>query len=359
MAHYLIDISAHGFGHLAISAPVLNRMAQRAPQLRLTLRSALAPQILRRRISAPFEHINAAADVGFIMRDALAIDHEASFNAWRRRHAGRRQRLAADIELLRRLKIDAVCSNIACLPLAAASAASIPAAALCSLNWADLFEHFYAGRDGAAAIHADLAAAYRDTPFLRPTPAMAMTAPQQQIDIGVIAARGRQRRDELRRRLGLAASARIIIVSLGGIPGQLSLAHWPQLAATHWLAPRAWIGQRSDQHALEDLDWPFIDLLGSADALIGKPGYGSFCEAACNGLAVIYQRRDDWPEQDYLIAWLQKNARCAEISAADLAAGRCGELLQHCLAAKPPPTPAADGVEQAAQYLLQLTGQGE
>jgi len=39
--HLFVDISSHGFGHLAITAPVLNAVAEIAPDLRLTVRSDL------------------------------------------------------------------------------------------------------------------------------------------------------------------------------------------------------------------------------------------------------------------------------------------------------------------------------
>ena len=36
MKHLLVDISAHGYGHIAQTAPVLNLLAQRRPSLRIT-----------------------------------------------------------------------------------------------------------------------------------------------------------------------------------------------------------------------------------------------------------------------------------------------------------------------------------
>jgi len=51
--HLLVDISAHGLGHLAQTAPVLDALASRLPTMRLTVRSALTRQQLARRIGAP------------------------------------------------------------------------------------------------------------------------------------------------------------------------------------------------------------------------------------------------------------------------------------------------------------------
>lgn len=62
MPHLFPDISAHGYGHLAQAAPVLNRLADLIPDLRLTLRCGLPESKLRQRIRAPFRHLSAASD---------------------------------------------------------------------------------------------------------------------------------------------------------------------------------------------------------------------------------------------------------------------------------------------------------
>jgi UDP-N-acetylglucosamine:LPS N-acetylglucosamine transferase len=105
------------------------------------------------------------------------------------------------------------------------------------------------------------------------------------------------------------------------------------------------------------MDWesfglPFNDLLCSADAVITKPGYGTFTEAACNGIPVLYQRRGDWPEQEPLIAWLQEKARCAEVSARQLTAGEIGNALRELWARPAPIPPEPTGAAEAAAMLL-------
>lgn len=366
MARLFADISAHGLGHLAQAAPVLNRLAELLPGLRLTLRSGLPGEKLRQRIRAPFEHIAAASDLGYLMIDALRIDLAASAAAYRIAHADFAARVATEAALLRELRADAVFSDVSYLPLAGAALAGIPAVALCSLNWADMFAHYFGDEAWAAPIHAEMLAAYRDATFLRTTPGMPMPSLERQIVIGPIATRGRERRAELRAKLGAGEAApdgRIVLVALGGIPTRLPVEGWPVLPDTRWLVPAAWNIQRDDMHAFEPLDWEFVDLLRSVDAVVTKPGYGTFAEAVCNGAAVIYQRRDDWPEQQYLIDWLQAHGRSAAITAADLAAGNLAAALEACLPAVPgcaadaaaaPPAPSFDGAETAARYLATL-----
>jgi hypothetical protein len=357
--HLFVDISSHGFGHLAQTAPVLNRLGNLLPGLKMTLRSGLPAERLQQRIHVPFEHLHGTSDFGYVMVDALTIDHAATATRYREAHGDFPARVAADAALLRDLKVDGVFANVSYFPLAAAARTGIPAMAMCSLNWADLYAHYY----GADAIHAEMLAAYRSATFLRTTPGMPMPGLDDIEVIGPIAARGNAYRSELREKIGVTAgnplsgtgrTARIGLIALGGIPKRLPVEGWPMLPNTHWLVPQSWNVQRDDMHAFEPLGYPFADLLRSVDAVVTKPGYGTFAEAACNGTAVLYQRRTDgWPEQDCLIDWLHKHARCAEVSAADLIAGNLGQALESCLQ-RAVPAPAFSGADEAARHLAGL-----
>ncbi len=173
--HLFVDISSHGFGHFAITAPVLNALADFVPNLRLTVRSGLPAAKLAQRIRPPFAHLQAASDFGYVMHNALSIDMDATARAYRIAHADWPGRVRQEADFLAALKPDAVLANVSCLPIAGAAACGIPALAICSLNWADLFAHFFGGQPWALPIHAEMLAAYRSARhFIRITPAMPM-----------------------------------------------------------------------------------------------------------------------------------------------------------------------------------------
>ena len=227
--HLFVDISSHGFGHLAITGPVLNAVAEICPNLRLTVRSGLPPDKLRQRIVPPFAHIAATSDFGYVMHDALHIDLPATAAAYRGAHAEWPARIAAEAAFLADLQPDAVLSNVSYLPLAGAARAGIPALAICSLNWAELFAHFFGHEDWAPPIHAQMLAAYRAAQqFIRITPAMAMADLANTTRVGPVASLGR------RHDLGLNGD-KAVLIALGGIAHRLPVDHWPRLPGVRWL----------------------------------------------------------------------------------------------------------------------------
>ncbi|MBS1228514.1 MAG: hypothetical protein H6R17_1791 [Proteobacteria bacterium] len=349
--HLFVDISSHGLGHLAQTAPILNELFSRLPELRLTVRSGLPQAKLRERISGELTHLEGRSDFGYVMHDAIRIDHAATALAYRAQHADWAHAVAAEAALLATLAPDLVLSDVAYLPLAGAAQAGIPALSMCSLNWADLFAHFFGNEAWAAPIHRQMLAAYRSAEcFLRLTPAMAMEALPRRRAIAPVAALGR--RIALRERLGYAADDKIVLVAFGGFDTDLAAEHWPRSAGLRWLIPQSWPLARDDMSAFEALDLPFTDLLHSVDAVLTKPGYGTFTEAACNGTPVLYLRRDDWPEQDCLIDWLKLNARCVEIGKDELTSGQLQSALAALWQQSSPPAPLADGAAEAAALLV-------
>jgi hypothetical protein len=344
--HLFVDISSHGFGHLAITAPVLNALVKLAPDTRLTIRTQLPRRKLLQRIDGPFELIEASTDFGYVMIDATRVDLPASAAAYRQAHADWPARVAAEAAFLAGLAPDLVLTNVSYLPLAGAARAGIPSLSLCSLNWADLFAHFFGDETWAAPIHAEMLAAYRSArTFLRVTPGMTMSSLGNVQEIGPIAAIG-QARD-----LGLGGD-KAVLVAMGGIAHRLPVDNWPRLPGIRWLVAADWQCRHPDALAFEDFGLSFTDLLCSVDAIVTKPGYGTFTEAAANGTPVLFQRREDWPEQDCLIDWLAGNVASREIAAELLQTGQLTEALSEVWRAPrlTPPLPA--GAEQAAGMIL-------
>jgi hypothetical protein len=350
MPHLVVSISGHGFGHVAQTAPVLNILHGRIPELGITVRSAVPLSHLRSRIHAPFTHLPSEGDIGMVMSSALDVRIGESGASYRAFHADWDKRVADEARLLRELNADLVFSNVGYLPLAGAQRAGIPNAALCSLNWADIYRHYF----GDDAIAAQIYGCYANADaFLRATPGMAMSDLANLVPVAPIAAIGTNRRAELNRRLGLSADEKLVLVSLGGIASRLPIERWPRIEGVRWLVQDSWQVEHPDAIILETLQMSFGDLLASSDALICKPGYGSFVEAAGCGVPVLYVNRADWPEAPTLIAWMQQHALCREVSRQALEQGRIAEVLEEIWKAPRPEPVIPEGGEQVTNWLAE------
>ncbi|TXF12841.1 hypothetical protein [Pelomicrobium methylotrophicum] len=352
--HLLVDISPHGYGHIAQTAPVVNALRERLPRLRVTVCSAAPRAVLASHFRGRFEMAEKPQEPGLLMEDAMTVLPRPSFDAYAALHAHWDEQVERQARKLAALRPDLVLSGAGYLALAAARRAGLRAVGIGSFHWAAMFQHYCGAFEGAGEIVAQMLAAYRGaTRFIALTPGMPMPEIEC-IRVGPVARLGRNRALELRARLGLEDQTRLALVALGGIPMRLSSERWPRLAHLHWLVPRDWTtGGREDMAAFDALGMPFDDLLASVDVVLTKPGYGTFVEAACSGAAVVTLARPDWPESPYLLEWLQSSTRCAIIARERLDA-EIGPAVEQLLAQPRPQAPDPTGAREAAKVLEAL-----
>ena len=349
MKHLLVDITAHGYGHIAQTAPVVDALARRVAGLRITVRSPAGTAYLRQRFSCDFHHEQVALDFGMHMRDAVRVDVPRSLAAYRDWHADWPDKVAAAAETMRALRPDLLLANVPYLSLAAAHAAGIPAVAMCCLNWADIYRHYAPDDADSRAIHAQMLAAYNNAQtFLRVMPAMPMPDLRNTREIACIAQPATADRARLRAVCGAAEGERLVLVAMGGFDYRPE-AEWPCIPGVRWVLPQAWGVRREDVLALEATGMLFRDVLASCDAVLTKPGYGTFAEAVCHGVPVLYVPRGDWPEVPFLTDWLCRNGTGLELAEGGMAAA-----LQKLWAQPHPPLPVARGADEAAEYLCNL-----
>lgn len=355
MRHLLVDISAHGYGHIAQTAPVLNLLAQHMPGLRITVRSHAPVEYLRQRIQVPFEHHRVALDFGMAMFDAVRVDVPRSLAAYRDYHADWARKVAAEAEVLRALQPDLLLANVPYRSLAAAGVAGIPSVAMCCLNWADIYRHYAPDDAEAATIHAQMLDAYNSAEvFLKLSPAMPMHDLRNTRELSCVAQVGTALREQVRARCGASAQDRLVMVAMGGIDYRLGMEDWPGIAGVRWLVPESWGVRREDVSAFESLDMDFRDVLASCDAILTKPGYGTFAEAACAGVPVMYVPRGDWPEAPWLVEWLRQHGIAVEVDPERLRDGALRGTLEALWAEPRPASPRNTGALEVVDTVCKM-----
>jgi L-arabinokinase len=97
----------------------------------------------------------------------------------------------------------------------------------------------------------------------------------------------------------------------------------------------------------------YEDLVGAAEGVVTKPGYGIVSECIANDTAILYTSRGHFPEYDVIVEEMPKYARTAFISHDDLFAGKWESAIDK-LRAQPKlkKKPETNGAEVAADILL-------
>jgi hypothetical protein len=355
MSHLFLAVTAHGYGHLAQAAPVVHELARRLPGLQITLQSDIDPGFARSRLPRGFTQIHEATDIGLLMDGPLSTRWSESLIRYADFEADYDRLLEREMSLLRRAAPDLVLADVPWLPLDAARRAGIPAVALCSLNWYDILRESPVADQVSDAVMERMRSVYAAAErFIRPAPSMPMAWLPNAIDVGPVASRYPDRREELRARCGVPADRPFALMQFGGFEGFDPLARWLEQDQVHWLAQDLPAGPRRDATGISSLELRVPDVMSSCDLMLCKPGYGTYSEAAVNRIPVLYVKRGDWPEETALIPWLAERMPTREITREDLLAGDLAEAIHTLCAVDRPPAVEPTGIEEVADLLEPL-----
>jgi hypothetical protein len=180
-----------------------------------------------------------------------------------------------------------------------------------------------------------------------------------QVNVGMVANPGRDRRKELRGLLGLGSQEKLIYFYVGRY-GQNDL-DWGRLEAhaakgVHFVGYHAApAGPLKNLHLLSPSEWHGSDLIASTDALVAKAGYGTVCEAMAGNTPIIYPPRRGFSEFRALDRSLRSWGGGIPVSARDFRELRLDRALDRAFHLGPltPPFPTA-GAARVARHLAGL-----
>src|SRR5271166_5994428 len=317
-------VTSHGFGHLNRTVAVINHVPADLPVV-IGSHPNLFPH-WRERLTRPAELAGHVSDAGAVNPpgDSTATDGPATLELAARVHAEAMARVDEEARWLRDERVAALLCDAPAVPLVAARRA------------------------------------YRQaTTVFRAEPALRMAWLPGQVNVGMVANPGRDRRKELRGLLGLSSKEKLIYFYVGRY-GQNDL-DWGRLETyaakgVHFVGYHsAPAGPLKNLHLLSPSEWHGSDLIASTDALVAKAGYGTVCEAMAGNTPIVYPPRRGFSEFRALDRSLRSWGGGIPVSARDFRELRLDRALDRAFHLGPltPPFPT-DGAARVARHLAGL-----
>ena len=355
-------VSGHGFGHTTRVAEVLRALRRRQPEIRLAIVTS-APQWLYRDAGfGDFVFRSEECDVGLAQHGALVMDEAGTVERWRGFVADWPRRVEREAEWLRSIGAAVVLGDIPPLAFAAAEAAGLPGVGMANFSWDWIFSHL-ARHEPRLAEAAEWAAdGYRRAERLLRLPFYGDLSVFPRIeDVPLVARRPQIARQEARARLGLDARPAVLL-SFGGIglPG-LAPERYATLDGYRFLVSDGGPSLPSNFVAaggvvLKQAGLGYADLVGAADVVVSKPGYGIVTDCLGAGTRLVYTDRGDFPEYPILVEQMARWLPCAHVTQAQLAAGDIREAVDYVLGRPVPAAPDLSGADVVAARLLEIAG---
>ncbi|MDX2168695.1 MAG: hypothetical protein SF182_16605 [Deltaproteobacteria bacterium] len=361
MTTVIAYVSGHGFGHAVRVCEVLRALRRLRPEVRVQVRSSLARWFFAFNLGADVDHAACRLDVGVVQADSLALDLAATRAAYAGLEARREAVIAAELAALDGLAPRLVLADIPALAFAVAARLGVPGVAMANFSWDWIYADYVDAEPGFAPLVACLRADYARATLLLRLPLHGDLSVFPRIrDLPFVARAAQVAGADVRARLALPRDRRVVLISFGGLG--LDLARAPEIDGVAFVSTGGSAvgggpaGCRVIGHGeMTAAGLRYEDLVGAADAVLTKPGYGIVAECIANRTPIVYTPRGRFAEYPHLVAGIQRHLAHAEIGNSDLLSGRWAAALEAAWASRAlDPSPAVDGAEVAAAALSDL-----
>ena len=365
-------VSGHGFGHAVRTIEVINAILARRPETRIGVRTAAPRWLFDLTVKGKVTFSTLETDTGVVQIDALTLDEADSIRRASAFHSDLVTRAASETRILRELGAGLIVGDIPPLAFAVGAAAGIPSIAIGNFTWDWVYADYPRVRLAPSLLPAIRGAYARASMALRLPMSGGFETISNVKDIPFIARHATRTREQVCKILKLPADKPIVLASFGGygLPGldTDALAKLKKYTAITTANLPLGRGRKEmptverkgsfislNEEAMYDAGVRYEDLVGAAEAVVTKPGYGIISECIANDAAMLYTSRGHFPEYDVLVDDLPKYLRSAFINHDDLFAGKWETHLDKLLAQpkqKNYKKPETNGADVAAEILL-------
>ena len=236
-------------------------------------------------------------------------------------------RAASETRVLRELGAGLIVGDIPPLAFAVGASAGIPSIGLGNFTWDWIYADYPRVRLAPSLLPAIRGAYAKASMALRLPMSGGFESFSNVRDIPFIARHASQTREEVCKMLKLPADKPIVLVSFGGyglpgldtdVAGEVQEVHGRSARRTSPSAARARKRRPPrrkgafisiNEEAMYDAGVRYEDLVGAAEAVVTKPGYGIISECIANDAAMLYTSRGHFPEYDVLVEEMPKYLR--------------------------------------------------
>ncbi len=342
-------ISPHGFGHATRTTAILEPLQKLVPDLHPHIFTTV-PESLFSETLNPYTYHSAQTDIGLEQKSAMEVDLEKTIK-------NLDGFLPFSQDLIQQYALScSTCSLILCdispLGIAVARELDIPSILVENFTWDWIYKPYTELNFYAQQLQKEF---NRATYHIQTKPLCQHKSPD--LLCGPVFRNFRETRSTVRKKLG-TGPRKIIIITTGGISQNLPI--WKEMSRMSEFLFILLGQQRSDKVGenilLVETQTTFYhpDLINCADLVVCKAGYSTIAECFQAGVRIIAVGREDFPESEILIDFLQTNMSGISIHQNEFFNGGWLQKIAEVLMLPPAPPARENGADRIAKFILPL-----
>ena len=350
-------VSPHGFGHAARAAAVMETLSQIDTEVQFEIFTTVPSWFFQDSMSVPYTYHRLVTDIGLVQKNAFQADLEDTLRALDDFFPPAPSLIAEVAETISALNCVLIICEIAPMGILVAKEARIPSILVENFTWDWIYQQ-YTAADYRINRYIDYlqpifkAADYhiQTEPVCSRNSADLITAP--------VSRKIKTTGGEIRKRLGLPADGKMVLITTGGIPQSYGfLEKLNKLREITFVMPGAGpVMKIVDNLIILPYRSGFYhpDLVNAADAVIGKAGYSTLSEIYQGGVPFGYVARSDFRESASLVEFIQRQMSGIAVSESEFNNGNWTARLADLLDLAPVKRNIANGAEQISRFIENL-----
>jgi UDP:flavonoid glycosyltransferase YjiC (YdhE family) len=310
-------ISAHGYGHAARAAGVMEAMGECNQTIHFEIFTSVPQWFFDDSLSASFGYHSMLTDIGLVQKTPLKADLPETLRRLNRFLPLDRSGIAPIAAMLEKLKCRLVICDISPMGIAVARELGIPSVLVENFTWDWLYEG-YLKEDGRIREYIDyLRELFQGADFHIQTEPVCCHRISDLTTLPV-SRKPRTPAQEIRDRLKIPETANMVMLTMGGIPEQYPfLEQLTRKGDTYFVVAGA--RKREEVHGNLVLlpvrsGYFHPDLVNACDAVIGKAGYSTIAEIYYAGEPFGYVARKRFRESRILVSYVKNHMNGLPIS---------------------------------------------
>ena len=350
-------VSPHGFGHAARASAVMTALHEIDPTIHSDVFTRVPQWFFDDSIRGQFAYHSLLTDIGLVQDSPLIEDLSKTverLDGFLPFETNRIARLAARV---RKLKCELVVCDIAPLGIAVARAARIPSVLVENFTWDWIYQGYRRDEPRLSDAIAYLRGVFRAAdyhiqtePVCRYDEADLTTAP--------VSRAPRMSRAATREKLGVPRRAKVVLITMGGIPGEHDfLQRLEERRGVYFVIPGNGAPARQNGNLVllpHRSEFYHPDLVNACDAVIGKLGYSTVAEVYHAGVPLGYVSRARFRESPVMARFVERHMRGLPVPDTQFHNGDWLRHLPDLLALPRITRREPNGAMQVARFLANL-----
>ncbi len=347
-------VSPHGFGHAARAAAVMQAISEMDASVGFEIFTTVPSWFFQDSMSASFTCHALLTDIGLVQKTAFQADLNKTLRSLNDFLPFPASLISEISAIVKKLNCALIICDISPMGIPIAKEVGIPSVLVENFTWDWIYQQYASADNRFNGPIEYLRSLFQAVNYhIKTEPVCCRSSVD--LTTSPVSRKITTSADRIRKRLGLPETARMVLITTGGIKQSYGfLKKLKMLPDIHFVMPGAGPKMETRDNYIilpHHSDFYHPDLVNAADAVVGKVGYSTLAEVYRAGIPFGYVVRSNFRESEPMTAFIEKEMQGIFLTESDFSNGRWTTKLQDLLSLNRVQRTVTNGAEQIGSFI--------